>query len=251
MIDQFLDVKVAVFDLDGTINYGESIIPGAKETVDALRAKGIKVIFATNNSGKTRGYLTEKLKRLGIECDVDDVYNSGYVAVRLIEEKGFRNTYVVGSDTFKEEVSKVTNLVDEEHADTLVVGIDTKFDYERMSLGIRAAIRSRTIVFCNEDATYIGDGEKIYAGSGAMTSVISYCSGKRPDYIVGKPNTPMFDLISRNTGVPCNEMVMVGDSYRSDVGFARNAGAKAILIGDMRDDVVCVPDIAGVRTLFE
>lgn len=250
MKEDFSDVEVAVFDLDGTVNYGESIIPGAKGTIDFLRSKGIRIVFATNNSGKTRQFLTEKMHRLGIECDVEDMYNSGYVAVRLVEEKGFRNTYVVGSDSFKDELSKVTNLVDEEHADTLVVGIDTKFDYERMSLALRAALRANTIIFCNEDVSYIGDGEKIYAGAGAMTAVVSTCSGKRPDYVVGKPNTPMFELISRNTGVPCERMVMIGDSYRSDVGFARNAGAKCILIGEERDDVVCVPDVGSIPDLF-
>lgn len=250
MKDDFSDIKVAVFDLDGTVNYGEKVIPGARETIEFLRSKGIKVVFATNNSGKTRQYLTDKMHRLGIDCEVDDMYNSGYVAVRLVEEKGLKNTYVVGSDTFKEELSKVTNLVDEEHADTLVVGIDLKFDYNRMTLALRAALRADTIIFCNEDVSYIGEGERIYAGAGAMTAVVSVCSGKRPDHVVGKPNTPMFELISRNTGVPCDRMVMIGDSYRSDVGFARNAGAKCILIGEERDDVVCVPDVGRIPELF-
>ena len=250
MEDDFSDIEVAVFDLDGTINYGENIIPGAKETVEFMRSRGIKVVFATNNSGKTRQSLTERMHRLGIDCEVKDMYNSGYVAVRLVKEKGFRNAYVVGSDTFKEEISEVTNLVDEEHADTLIVGIDLNFDYERMTLALRAALRSNTIIFCNEDVSYIGEGEKIYAGAGAMTTVVSTCSGKRPDYVVGKPNTPMFELISRDTGVPCNKMVMIGDSYRSDVGFARNAGAKCILIGKDRDDVVCVPNIGCIPKLF-
>ena len=250
MKGDFSDVRVAVFDLDGTVNYGEKVIPGAKETIEFFRSRGIKVVFATNNSGKTRQALTDKMHRLGIDCDVEDMYNSGYVAVRLVEEKGLRNTYVVGSESFRDELSKVTNLVDEEHADTLVVGIDLEFDYERMTLAVRAALRSDTIIFCNEDVSYIGEGEKIYAGAGAMTTVVSTCSGKRPDYVVGKPNTPMFELISRNTGVPCDRMVMIGDSYRSDVGFARNAGAKCILIGEMRDDVVCVPNIGEIPKLF-
>ena len=250
MKDDFSDVEVAVFDLDGTINYGEKVIPGARETMEFLRSKGIKVVFATNNSGKTRQYLTDKMHRLGIDCEVDDMYNSGYVAVRLVEEKELKNTYVVGSDTFKDELSKVTNLVDEEHADTLVVGIDLEFDYNRMTLALRAALRANTIIFCNEDVSYIGEGEKIYAGAGAMTTVVSTCSGKKPDHVVGKPNTPMFELISKNTGVPCDRMVMIGDSYRSDVGFARNAGAKCILIGEERDDVVCVPEIGRIPELF-
>jgi ribonucleotide monophosphatase NagD (HAD superfamily) len=119
-----------------------------------------------------------------------------------------------------------------------------------MTLALRAALRSKTMIFCNEDVSYVGEGEKIYAGAGAMTAVVSTCSGKRPDYVVGKPNTPMFDLISKNTGTPFERMVMIGDSYRSDVGFAKNAGAKCILIGDERDDVVCVPTIGDIPGLF-
>ena len=251
MVRPLSELQAAVFDLDGTVYYGNDLIPGAKETISFFREKGLRVLFATNNSGRTRSSLTRKLNRLGIECVEDDVYNSGYVAVRFVEERGLKNIYVVGSAPFKEEMAQVSNMTDEEHADTLVVGIDLEFDYEEMTRAIRAALRADTIIYCNQDMTYLGEGGKVFPGSGAMTSVITNCSGKEPDYVVGKPFTPMFELISRNTGIPCDKMVMIGDSYGSDVGFARNAGAEAIFIGEGHDDVVSVRDVGDIPHLFE
>lgn len=39
-----------VFDMDGTINLGDTLIPGAKELIALLRAQGRKFFFFTNNS---------------------------------------------------------------------------------------------------------------------------------------------------------------------------------------------------------
>ena len=161
MVRPLSELQAAVFDLDGTVYYGNDLIPGAKETISFFREKGLRVLFATNNSGRTRSSLTRKLNRLGIECVEDDVYNSGYVAVRFVEERGLKNIYVVGSAPFKEEMAQVSNMTDEEHADTLIVGIDLEFDYEEMTRAIRAAMRADTIIYCNQDMTYLRRGQGV------------------------------------------------------------------------------------------
>ena len=43
-----------IFDLDGTIYLGEQPLPGAAETIAALRAAGKRTIFLSNNPTKTR-----------------------------------------------------------------------------------------------------------------------------------------------------------------------------------------------------
>ena len=50
--DQLYDAYF--FDLDGTIFLGEALLPGAAETIAALRGAGRRVIFLSNNP-TTRG----------------------------------------------------------------------------------------------------------------------------------------------------------------------------------------------------
>ena len=46
------DLECFVFDMDGTINLGETLIPGALELIQSLQARRIKFFFFTNNSSK-------------------------------------------------------------------------------------------------------------------------------------------------------------------------------------------------------
>src|SRR2546427_726244 len=53
-----------LFDLDGTVYRGEALIPGAAETIAALRAAGRRVAFLANKPPDTRAGYAEKLTRL-------------------------------------------------------------------------------------------------------------------------------------------------------------------------------------------
>src|SRR3989442_11966418 len=71
-----------LFDLDGTVYRGEAPIPGAAETIAALRADGRRVAFLSNKPLATRADYAEKLTRLGIPTVADDVINSSLVLAR-------------------------------------------------------------------------------------------------------------------------------------------------------------------------
>ena len=60
-----------LFDLDGTVYLGEALIPGAAETIAALRAAGRRVAFLSNKPLFTRADYAEKLTRLGIPTAIE------------------------------------------------------------------------------------------------------------------------------------------------------------------------------------
>ena len=68
-------------------------------------------------------------------------------------------------------------------------------------------------------------------GCGAMVGSIIASADKRPDFVVGKPNTYILSNISKAFGVKNHEIMVVGDSYESDIRMAINYNSKAILIG--------------------
>src|SRR5688500_803398 len=71
-----------LFDLDGTIYLGEALVPGAAETVAALRADGRRVAVLSNKPLQTRTDYARKLTRLGVPADADDGINSSLVLAR-------------------------------------------------------------------------------------------------------------------------------------------------------------------------
>ena len=55
-------------------------------------------------------------------------------------------------------------------------------------------------------------------------------TNKRPDFVVGKPNTYILSKIAKAFEVKNYEILVVGDSYESDIQMAINYNSKGILI---------------------
>ena len=70
-----------LFDLDGTIYVGDTLLPGAAETLTALRKAGRRTIFLSNNPTKTRSQYMTKLTHLGIPTPIDDIITLSFVMV--------------------------------------------------------------------------------------------------------------------------------------------------------------------------
>src|SRR5437773_1194740 len=71
-----------LLDLDGTIYVGEALVPGAVETIAALRGDGRRVVFLSNKPLQTRADYAAKLTRLGVPAAAEDVINSSLVLAR-------------------------------------------------------------------------------------------------------------------------------------------------------------------------
>lgn len=71
-----------VFDVDGVLCRGETLIPRADETIDRLRRGGKRVIFISNNSTKSRDEYIAKFTRLGIPVTADDLVLSTYATAQ-------------------------------------------------------------------------------------------------------------------------------------------------------------------------
>ena len=75
-----------LFDIDGVLLLGEEVIPGAAETVSALRARGIPYRFMTNTTIYCRYTLLDRLHARGFELDLDELYTATYVAARYLHD---------------------------------------------------------------------------------------------------------------------------------------------------------------------
>jgi len=236
-------IKLFAFDLDGTLYIGENLVSGAVELIDYLRRK-YKIAFFTNNSSRTRREVYEKLNRLGIKCKLDEVYASSSLTALYLKESGIDDLYVIGSDGLRSELeSKELRIVDNDSAKNLVVGLDFDFNYEKIATALSVLLKGGKFIVCNEDGSFPVGENRYMPGCGAMVGAIVVSAGKRPDFIVGKPNTYILSKISEAFETEDHEIIVAGDSYESDIIMALNYNSKAILInskGNVIDSNVLV-----------
>lgn len=228
------NIKAVVFDLDGTIYYGDKVIEGAIETINCIRNLGKKIFYLTNNSTKTRKQIYEKLMKMGIVCEIEQVFTSGYVAAIYAENEKLENIFVLGSENLKQEFKEkgINVIEDENKAENLLIGYDTNLDYEKITKALNVALKGNTIIACNKERHFPGKDARRIPGCGAMVGVIELCANKKVDFVIGKPNTLMLDRLAHMNNLSNNEILMVGDTYESDIIMADDYGCKSILIGE-------------------
>lgn len=231
----FKDIKLIIFDLDGTIWLRDKLLPYALELITYLQ-QTYEVVFYTNISGSTSSYVWNKLNTLGIKCNFENVYASSTLTSEYLVENKINNVYVIGSDDLGREIRNKGGTTQQDNkAEHLVVGIDTKFNYEKISIGLDILLKGGKFIVCNQDSMFPLHNT-FYPGCGAMVGAIAYASERKPDICVGKPGIYGLTKIAKRFNITNKEMLVIGDSMESDIQMAKNYNCKAIKIGNTYDN---------------
>jgi HAD superfamily hydrolase (TIGR01450 family) len=233
-----------VLDLDGVVWLADEPIPGAADAVEKLRARGERVVFATNFSGPLVAEHEAKLAAMGIPAE-GDVLTSSMAAAGLVEP-GERVLVVGGpgiveamTDGGAEPVAVGAAGGGDVDVDVVAVGLTRAFDYEMMRVASRAVRGGARLLGTNDDATFpTPDGP--VPGAGSLLAAVAYASGATP-VVAGKPHPPIADLV-RAVGGPGG--TVVGDRPDTDGALARQVGYRFALVltgVTHRDDLPVTP----------
>ena len=214
-----------VLDLDGVIWLGHEPIPGAADAVARLRQAGHRVLFVTNNSASRRGDVEQRLGAMGIPA-TDDVVTSAMAAASLVSE-GDR-VHVIGGPGLIEALAGVgAVVVNGVDADVVIVGRDTKFDFDKLDAASEAIRRGARFIATNDDATY-PTPRGLEPGNGALVAAVATAAGAKPE-IAGKPHEPIAAVVRKILGSD-GDVVAVGDRADTDGEFAGTLGARFGLV---------------------
>ncbi|HXX37774.1 MAG TPA: HAD-IIA family hydrolase [bacterium] len=226
-----------VFDLDGTVYLGDTIVPGAAEGIAALRQRGKKILFVSNKPLEPRESYARKLTRLGIPATTDQVITSAYVLGRhLARTMPALRLYVIGEpDLIAELRGYGLNVVDEfedqnpkgvihpDRIDAVVVAFDRTLDYRKLNTAYQALRRGARFFATNLDKTCPMPGGAI-PDAGATVAALEHISDRRVELFAGKPSPLMMQAASERLRLPPLRCVVVGDRLETDMRMGQNAG---------------------------
>jgi HAD superfamily hydrolase (TIGR01457 family) len=218
-----------ILDMDGTFYLDDHLLPGAAEFLPLLRSRGIRYLFLTNNSSRSKAEYVQKLRRLGIEVVDEDIFTSGEAtALYLQSSNPGARVFLMGTPTLAQEFAEHGfNLVDE-RPDFAVLGFDTTLTYDRlwkMCDLVRAGvpyIATHPDINCPTKDGYMPD-------IGAMMACIEASTGRRPDVVIGKPNPPIVAAVMEKTRLPVTALAMVGDRLYTDIAMGQT-GITTVLV---------------------
>ena len=227
------NINALILDMDGVIWRDKHPIGDLEKIFNKIHSRGIKYVFATNNSTNTVDKYVELLQQNGIEVGAEQIFTSATATakhLRKLHPNG-GNVYVVGMDGLEETLQKHGFEISSDHSLAVVVGMDQKLTYEKLRTAT-LLIRSGVPFFgTNPDKTFPSpDG--LVPGAGSMLAAIQAATDEQPE-IIGKPKATMFIQAIEFLGEKPENVLVVGDRLETDIagGQAANCQCGLVLTG--------------------
>ncbi|MEZ5365934.1 MAG: TIGR01458 family HAD-type hydrolase [Bryobacterales bacterium] len=239
-------------DLDGVVYDGDGAIEGSAEALAELRRRGMSLLFVTNTTSQPRSALVTKLAGFGIPAQADELWTPAAAASAWLPEHAPGPAALFTPAVLKEDLAGVPTVAPdaERGASSVVVGdLGRAWDYAKLNRAFR-------LLHYEPDAKLVALGMTRYwkAPDGISLDVapfvkaLEYATG-REAIVLGKPARAFFHAAAAKLGLPPEDLLMIGDDVRGDVGGAQQAGLQAALVrtgkfresdldGDVRPEAV-------------
>ena len=220
-----------LLDIDGVLHVSGEPIPGAAEAVAALRADRHRLRFVTNNTTRARARLAAELQEAGIELDESEIATTPFAAGSLLAGK---RVLALTMAAVREDLAQRVELVEEEAEVVLVGGADESeetgrvFAYEKLNRAFAELEGGARLVCLHRNRWWQTAGGPLL-DAGAFVAGLEYAADVEAE-VVGKPEPAYFQAALHELEAEPGEAWMVGDDVESDVGGAKAAGLRGVLV---------------------
>lgn len=226
------EFDVFLFDLDGVIYLENELLPDVKLSLERLRQMGKIIRFLTNDPRATREQVTQRLRRLGLDVNKQQVYTSGWATIQYIQRRGYSSVFALGTPDFLSEMRSNLQQVrinTDNQPQAVVIGYDDDITMRQVNEAVQYIQQGSDFIATNGDTSFpVSSGRSLATGS--LIRAVQAATGRRP-VVIGKPSPVMFQIATED--LPANaRIVMIGDSPETDILGAHGMGYTGILISE-------------------
>lgn len=219
-------------DLDGTTYKGTTIIPAAARFVQQLQKLNKKIMFVTNNSTRTPQFVANNLRQNhNIAVDQSNIYTTALATADYLDQHAdqvHRKVYVIGEVGLKNALLDVGFVFDEKQPDYVVVGLDSDVTYHKFELAVLAIRGGAKFIGTNADSN-LPNERGMVPGAGSLVKLVEYAT-QQPPIMIGKPEKIIMQMALKKVGLVKEQVIMVGDNYRTDITAGINVGMDTLLV---------------------
>jgi HAD superfamily hydrolase (TIGR01457 family) len=224
--------RAILADMDGTMNKGKTLIPGAEEVYRELGRAGVRWLFISNNATALPADLAAGIRDLGLPVEDDQVINSADALIRgIVRERPDARVLVVGEPRLVEGLvaAGIEVVGGEGPSEIVVTAMDRGFNYEKLRLAQKALLDGAAFWATNRDASLpVENG--FLPGAGSIVAAVAAATGREPDRVFGKPSREIASIALETLDLPARSCLMVGDRMETDILCAHNAGIDSALV---------------------
>ena len=231
-----------IFDIDGVILKGDTVIDGAKQCIELLKKNDKKYMFVTNHTKFTKDNFIKKLRSFDISVADDQLMTASNATVDYLKKQSSGQDLTVnliGWGGIIVDFQEAGFIVTTENPQYVVVSWDPEYSYESIYLACKNIREGAKLIVTSPDK-YIPSERGFELGMGTIASAITYATGVQPLYI-GKPYKPMIETACQIIGTAKENTLIVGDTAETDLHARTIAGLGAsilVLSGNISSDQV-------------
>lgn len=242
-MQNIIDKKGFICDMDGVIYHGNRLLDGVTEFVNWMLENNKKFVFLTNSPERTPHELAMKLERMGLSVSPDNFYTSAMATAEfLASQMPGCTAYVIGEAALSKALYDQKIYMNDVNPDYVVVGETRTYCFEKLEKAIALVNKGAKLIGTNPDT--IGPTEHgIMPATGSLMAPIEIATGKKA-YFVGKPNPLMLRHGLRRLGCHSAEIAFIGDRMDTDIiaGIESNVDTVLVLSGvTSREDINLFP----------
>jgi HAD superfamily hydrolase (TIGR01458 family) len=234
-----MDIRGFLIDLDGVMYCGDQIIPGAREAIDLLIDRNYKFRFVSNTTRKCRNTIAAQLSSRGFRIPVEYIFTPPLAAISFLEHANKNHCYLLTTEDVYRDFEDAGISDTGNQVDFVIIGdAGDKITYDSMNTAFRHLMTGADLIALENDRYWMApDGLSLSAGP--FVQALEFATGKTAT-IVGKPSKTFFELALRDMGLRADQVAMIGDDIRTDIGGALSMGIQGILVrtGKYRKDAV-------------
>lgn len=228
----YKNYKKFIFDLDGTIYKGNTIIDGAIETINKIKAFAEKLIFVTNKTTELAEDYFKFLRLAGAEIYLDDILTSTMVTGNYLQ-KNFKGKkfYSIGEEKF---INYLLNcgLKYSEQSDEIeivIITLDRTFNFNKLEIAANALVNGARFFAANIDDTCPVEHSEI-TDAGSIISALEKRTHKKLELHFGKPSEFMQNFIKEILNNNLTNTLLIGDRASTDILMANKMGIDSVLV---------------------
>jgi len=228
-----------MFDLDGTLilsnrDLGQyQVLPGAVETLEALRQRGTPFLALTNGSAYPAAKQGPRLRALGLPIPDENLFTPNSVAGHVFRERGVGRVLVLGTEGVAEALKGegiATCFAGEagaDRAEAVYVAWHPDCTMEHIHAACEAVLNGGAFFTASDVPFFATQGGRSFGYSCAISGAVARVTGTEPE-VTGKPSLHAMEFVAARLGVPMAHVAVIGDDPKVETEMARLGGAIGI-----------------------
>lgn len=230
-------IRGFLIDLDGVLYVGDTLVPGADDAIRFIEDSGYSYRFVSNTTRKCRHTIATRLSRMGFSVPEEYIFTPPVAAVAYMKKTGLSKFRLLVTGDVRQDFPQGESLDPADEVDFVILGdAGDEITYTSLNGAFRDLVNGAELMALEKDRYWMTP-YGLSLSAGPFVSALEFATGKTA-ILMGKPSSEFFDLALRDMGIRPEEAVMIGDDIYTDVGGARNAGMRGVLVmtGKYRED---------------